>query len=254
MYFLFFNNPSNFWSDFFTNIAASVAYTCAVFFIAWSVIIRKRVKLLKFFGIVKQKKLSIFLSDIYVTPGGAIGVDGKRRNFSGPAFAYAENKVALMLKDIFNYILPSVSESPGILSKIFISDVTINIDLVNPAIPDDVLLQESFIAVGSSAFNRAAVLLEQKTKTHFTNGYASIKYDNNTYTGQYGFIEKVLINNTVYFYIAGITEFATIGSTYYLKENWHKLRSMFKGEFTIVLLFSDMNSYRKSQTIIQKEN
>ncbi|MDO9391310.1 MAG: hypothetical protein Q7U71_06000 [bacterium] len=254
MYFLFYNNSSNLWGDFFINIAANVAYTFAIFFIAWLVIVNERVKLLKYFGIEKQKKLTIYLSDIHVIPGGSIGIDGKPRNYKGHTFAFAETKVALMLKDIFNYILPSVSERPSILSKLFVSDVTIHIDLVNPAIPDDVLFQESFIAVGSAAYNRAAGLLEQHSQINFVNDYLTVSYDGSAYTGQYGFIEKILINNKTYFYIAGVSELATIGATHYLKENWHKLRSVFKGAFTIILLFPDERNYKRSQLIIQREN
>jgi len=90
-------------------------------------VLTRRAKLLKFFGIASSRRITIYLSNLRVTPGGAIGINDRRLSYQGSAAAFGEMLIANRFRDLFNYLIPSLSETPGILSKLLISDVQVNL-------------------------------------------------------------------------------------------------------------------------------
>ena len=115
----------------------------------------KRKKLLKFFGIDKSRRIIIYLSKLNVLSGGSVGIDNNPRSFQGKAIANEETKVASQLQSLFNYFLPSWGEKPGILSKLLITDIDVQI-LISPATTQEIEQSATFIALGSPAYNAAS--------------------------------------------------------------------------------------------------
>ncbi len=74
---------------------------------------------------------------------------------------------------MFNYFLPSLSETPNILSKLLISDVVTQIQH-SPAVQQQVEQSASFVTLGSPAYNNASKFAEEclHSKARFNLGQA----------------------------------------------------------------------------------
>lgn len=118
-----------------------------------------RSKLLDFFDIDKTRRIVVYLSALKILPGGSIGTDGIRRSFKGSTTTILEMQSAFKFRDLFNYLLPSLAEKPGLLNKILISDVIVDIQMS----PDDKSQLEhstSIITIGSPVYNVASDFVE----------------------------------------------------------------------------------------------
>ncbi len=119
----------------------------------------KRRRLLRFYGIHESRRIVIYLSNLRVIRFGAVGIDGCPRSFQGSAAALEEMEVANRFGDLFNFFLPSLAEKSGLLSKLLISDVQVQI-LLSPLDPELVERSSSFITLGSPAFNAVSDFAE----------------------------------------------------------------------------------------------
>jgi hypothetical protein len=88
-------------------------------------------------------------------------VDGQLRSYRGSAAGFGEMFEANRFRDLFNYLLPSLSENPGILSKLLISDVQVQL-LHSPLKQEQIERSSSFITLGSPAYNLASEFAETK--------------------------------------------------------------------------------------------
>jgi hypothetical protein len=118
-----------------------------------------RSKLLKFFGINTSRKITIYLSHLGVLRYGSVGADKIQRSYQGDAVVYQEMLVANRYRELFNNFLPSLSDKPGLLSKILISDVQVQI-LISPDAVGQVDGSNSFVTFGSPAYNVASNFFE----------------------------------------------------------------------------------------------
>jgi hypothetical protein len=128
-----------------------------------------------------------------VKPFGAIGIDGKERSYKGSAGAFKEIQAANRFRDIFNYFLPSLADDPGILSKLLISDLQVQI-LPSPQEEGEVEKFASVITLGTPAYNAVSGYVESKIhskghfelgisgKSEFKNDISRMKTDSSTYT------------------------------------------------------------------------
>jgi hypothetical protein len=134
----------------------------------------RRAKLLKFFGIASSRRIAIYLSNLRVTPGGAIGINGRRLSYQGSAAAFGEMLIANRFRDLFNYLIPSLSEAPSILSKLLISDVQVEL-LSSPLDYRQIERSSSLVALGGPAYNLAADFIEAKlhSQARFRFGQAT---------------------------------------------------------------------------------
>ena len=81
--------------------------------------------MLCFFNITETKRLVIYLSNLRIISGGSIGIDNQTRAYSGTTVVYGEQDTATKYKERFNYLIPSLSESPSLWSKILFADIKV---------------------------------------------------------------------------------------------------------------------------------
>jgi hypothetical protein len=157
----------------FINIISNVITVALFALISWGYLyLSHHKRLLQFFGIDKSHRIVIYPSNLRVKQFGAIGVDGKERSYVGSAGAYKEILVANSFRELFNHIIPSLSENPGILSKLLISDVQVQITL-SPLKEEDIEKSTSIITLGTPAYNLVSGYVESKLhpKVHFLLGF-----------------------------------------------------------------------------------
>ena len=148
--------------DIGVNIISDILFVLLALGTAWIYYyFSKRKKLLKFFGIERTRRIIIYQSKIDVLRGGSTGTDRIRRSFQGEAVSNEESKASLYFKSLFNNFLPSWGDKPGILDKLLIADVDVQI-LISPATPQQVDNSTSFIALGSFAYNAAAEYMDSR--------------------------------------------------------------------------------------------
>lgn len=310
----------NIWSDlFFFIIPIGVAWLAYKY--------SDRRKLLEFFAIEKTKTIAIYVSNILVKEGGAIGVDGNPLEYTGISVAFGELEGARWLEGLFRYFIPSFTELSGIFRKILIADIKVIID-ASPKDNSSILDQaNTIISIGSSAFNFVSKLIEKEPLSK-ANFYLGKKYisdniyqigaigvafpefnpvitlpdanDNfNRHTGQYvvpsgiimtsssgsaiypqstrgqeedipnsiriknlpdiqeknrSFIERLFDpdKNRSLFYIAGLSENATRGATYYLTKYWKDLdRTHPKNKDFLIILQTDQTNYEETRQVFE---
>jgi hypothetical protein len=154
------------------NLVSDVVFILVAIAIGWLVYsLSHRATLLKFFGIDDSHRIAIYLSNLRVESGGSIGIDGRARSYEGSAAAFGEMVVADRFRDLFNYILPSLSERPGLLSKLLISDFQVHL-LHSPLDSAQIERSASFITLGSPAYNAASGFAE--THLHSKAKFGSV--------------------------------------------------------------------------------
>jgi len=150
------------WQDIAINLLSDLIFVALAIFLAWLYyLLTKRRQLIKFFGIEKSRRIIIYLSKLDVIRGGSAGIDSLPRSFQGKAIANEEAKVASLLQTLFNYFLPSWGDKPGILSKLLIADIDVQI-VISPASTHEIEQSATFIALGSSAYNAASKFMDTR--------------------------------------------------------------------------------------------
>lgn len=150
--------------DIGVNLLSDFICSIIVAIIGWLVyLLTRRLPLLKFFGISKSKKLTIYLSSLKITSGGATGVDGNVFSYEGLAVPYMESLVAGQLQNIFKFDLPSKTDKNGFLSKLFVADIDVKI-MASPS--DEILIEHgaTMIAIGSPTYNKISENIEKSWK------------------------------------------------------------------------------------------
>jgi hypothetical protein len=148
------------WGDIWINCLSDLIFSLLVFIFWFAVFhFNKRKKLLKFFGIEKSKKLTIFTSNLIVEKYGSLGANGVRYSFQGTAIPNEESKAATSLQSLFNYFLPSQVEKPSFLSKLLISDIDV---MIFPSPVEGNLIEQnaSIISLGFPPYNLISRFIE----------------------------------------------------------------------------------------------
>lgn len=149
--------------DIGTNILSDLIFIALAIILAWLYyLVTKRRQLLNFFGIKQSKRIIIYLSNLYVHSGGSTGIDELPRSFQGKAITNEEAKAANQLQSLFNYFLPSWGDKPGILSKLLIADIVVQIE-ISPLSVNEIEQSSSFISLGSFAYNAASGYLDKRS-------------------------------------------------------------------------------------------
>lgn len=210
----------------------------------------ERRRLLRFFNIEGTKRLVIYLGNLRITRGGSLGTDGLPRGYSGTTIVYSEQLTATKFKERFNYLVPSLSESPSFLSKILFSDIKV-ISIPSPLTENEIEANCSIISFGSPGYNKVSEVIEsyQATKVRFINDNSAIQLDNipPLQDTTNGFIQRLVINNDgstrSVFYVAGLSEHGTIGAANYLINNWKRLYDKYgsNSSFNTVIKFPTSN-------------
>jgi hypothetical protein len=150
------------WDGIAENIISDILFLLIPVVLGWAfLVITRRTKLLGFFGVREPRRMVIYLSNLRIVRGGAIGIDDRRRSYQGAATAFLEMAVANRFRDVFNYLLPSLSDRPGVLSKLLVSDV--QVQLIHSPLHEGKLERSSpFITLGSPAYNIASRFAEER--------------------------------------------------------------------------------------------
>jgi hypothetical protein len=149
------------WLGFLENILSNLFCLLSPIIIGWLVIyFFGRRRLLAFFGVNSSKRLFIYISNLRVQQFGAIGIDGHEHSYSGFAAPFGEMEYAINLRNLFIYLVPSLSQLPGILGKLLIYEIEVEIchSPDQEGLLDNV---SSFIVLGSPAYNTAAAYVQQ---------------------------------------------------------------------------------------------
>jgi hypothetical protein len=219
--------------------------------IGWTIyFFTERRKLLGFFNIKNTKRLVIYLGNLRIIQGGSLGTDNLTRGYCGTTIVYSEQVTATKYKERFNYLVPSISESPTFLSKILFSDIIVT-SLPSPLSENEIEANCSIISFGSPGYNKVSEVIENyaDTSVRFTNDNSTIQLDNIPPLNDpfNGFIQRLVINNDrssrSIFYVAGLSEHGTIGAANYLINNWKQLRRKYgdNSSFYIVVRFPTAN-------------
>jgi hypothetical protein len=149
------------WDGIAENIISDILFLLISVVLGWAFLATTRRKLLAFFGVREPRRMVVYLSNLRIVRGGAIGIDGQRRSYQGTATTFLEMLVANRFRAVFNYLLPSLSDRPGILSKLLVSDV--QVQLIHSPLHEGELERSSpFITLGSPAYNFASRFAEEK--------------------------------------------------------------------------------------------
>jgi hypothetical protein len=155
------------------NLISDVLFILLAAILGWIIYrVSRRAKLLKFFGVDKSHRLTVYLSNLRVKSFGAIGIDGWERSYQGSAVAFGEMIVANRFRDLFNYLLPSLSDNPGLLSKLLISDVQVQLT-VSPLDNAQTESSASFVTLGSPAYNVASGFVESQLHSKAKFGFVT---------------------------------------------------------------------------------
>ena len=120
------NSINDFLFNIYANLTSDVIFIVILFLVAWIIYhFTKRKKLFKFFSINESKRLNVYLSRLLIQSGGSIGITGQPASYQGVSIVYNEAMAANKFRDNFNYLSPSLSDKPGLLSKILLSDVLV---------------------------------------------------------------------------------------------------------------------------------
>lgn len=120
------NDINDFLFNISANLLSDILFILILFLFTWFLYyFTKRQKLYKFFSITDTKRLNVYLSRLLIQNGGAIGVNGNPASYQGISIVYNEAMAANKFRDNFNYLSPSLSDKPGLLSKILLSDVSV---------------------------------------------------------------------------------------------------------------------------------
>jgi len=73
------------WIGIAENIISDILLIMATIFLSWLLlIITGRKRLLKFFGVDADRRLVVYLSNLRIIEGGAIGIDDRPRSYNWP--------------------------------------------------------------------------------------------------------------------------------------------------------------------------
>lgn len=240
-------------------VIANVVFLLLVVAIGWVIFaVTRRRRLLRFFGILTSRRIIIYLSNLRIVPGGALGVDNRQRSYQGSAVTFGEMLVASRIRETFNYPVPSLSDRSGFLSKILISDVQVQIR-PSPLNEGEIETSCSYITLGSPGYNITSKHAESTmhSRAHFQNDNQEMVVgdapaDNDT---THGFVERIIDrdNGRAIFYAAGLSELATIGATHFLVQQWEQLRWRYGNDrpFTVMLRF-DPADYRRWSIVFER--
>jgi hypothetical protein len=233
------NSATSWWnvvlsSPWFQNIASNLLTILIVAGVGWLIyFFTRRRRLLAFFGLKDRKRLVLYLSNVRVQSGGSLGIDGIPRAYSGTAIPSNETMLIPLFQRLFNFVIPGLTEQPGLLKWLLISDVAVE-SLPSPSRATEVEKDATFITVGSPAYNSASLRIEQALNPlgRFNAEYAGFSLDEaHAITDlRCGFIQRVIdqVSGQTAFYVAGMSSLGTTGAAYFLAARWSYLAEKYK--------------------------
>lgn len=226
-----------------SGLIANFLFAIIIIVIGWMIyFLTERRKMLNFFNITETKRLVIYLSNLRIIRGGSIGIDNQPRAYAGPTVVYGEQVTASKYKERFNYLVPALSESPSLLSKILFADIKVT-SLPSPLSENEIEANSSIISFGSPGYNKVSEFIENHHDSimRFVNDNSEIQVTNlpNLTDGEIGLIQRIAVQqdgvNRSLFYVAGLAEHGTVGAANYLLNNWKLLRKKYRDDESFII-------------------
>jgi hypothetical protein len=228
--------------DFLINLAAGVVLFVLVPFAGWFIVVARRRRLLRFFGVLKKRRILLYWSHLRIVIGGALGVDDAPRSYSGSAAPFGEATVLPIYRRLFTAIVPGLDDPSGLLRRVILSDVEL-VAQVAPTTTDGTDFSSSLISLGSPGYNGASAWIE--TTLHpvarFIQDNGAIEVQGNPpYTSDlHAFLQRIRIGDgpRVAFYAAGMSAGSTVTAAFFLASRWSYLYRRFgdRENFCLVL-------------------
>jgi hypothetical protein len=240
--------------DILVNIISNTIFVAVVVVVGWLIFVfTRRAQMLRFYGVEASRRIVIYISNLgSVAAAGSTATPG----YPEAVAPFREFLVASKFRDLFHYLLPSLSERPGMLYHLLISDVQVQL---RPSPPNEHYIEPSasFITLGTPAHNRVSRFIEEAytPRAHVLSepaGITSIKvWDMEPVRDEtVGFIERIVDKEEgrTLFYIAGLSEAGTIGAAHFLRTEWAHLHRRYgeKSGFVILLRFDEEDHTRWS--------
>ncbi len=240
------------------NIVADLLFLGILPVLGWLVYrLTRRDPLLSFFGVKGSKKLFVYLSNLRIRQGGALGVDGVPRSFSESAIPAYEAALVPAFQRIFNYVVPGVEALPGLLKRLLLSDVSVDIH-PSPLDVSEIDGDSTFIAVGAPGYSQASRYVEDALHAiaRFTNDMSAIAIPGTPALSgdHYAFVQRAGNAKQQAFYVAGISSRGTTGAVRFLATRWRQLNEKFPGgkPFCVMLRITSEDG-SKYQVMYERE-
>jgi len=234
-------------------------------------IYRQRRDLFRFFGITRSNQsFVVYLSTLFVAPGGSADFRGNHRSFQGPAIPAAELTVVQPVSELF--ISPFLQALPSSVRRWLGEKAHWTFRQISPVFspsPPDVSQVEpvNMLTVGSQYYNAAGDLYAEtgnpflkmeQVGTNMVIRVAKGPREGDVFEQRSNHIDDLSIveklhdeaHGTTIFIAAGLGVVGTLGAVHYLVKNWSKLLDDFGTEpFAMCLRFQDVandpNAYKR---------
>ncbi|MBI4811099.1 MAG: hypothetical protein HY800_06625 [Ignavibacteriales bacterium] len=237
-------------------VIANTIFFVLTVLVGWSAfLLFRRRKLLKFFGIREQKRITVYLSNIRVTQGGSLGTDGRPRAYSGTTVTVGESLQGNLFMNLFSYLAPGLSSQPGILKYLSVSDVEVVV-APSPLREDDIDKTSTIVTLGSPGYNIVSEWVQRSLnpRMRFTNDNSAITVNGlpNITDGRQSFVQRIYDadNKRWVFYTAGLSELGTIGAAYFLVSRWRFLSKKYTTDKFEHVISVNPQNYQQSTIVI----
>ena len=211
------NDCNNNWMSLYISFVANVLFLFAGLLFSglmWHFFSHKKV--IAFFKPLAGDRIVIVIS-AEITPD---------RGQKIPMVSYEEMKRAYELAEIFTYRIRQYGDSSqGILDRSIISPF--GFEVIYSHDGEERVPDTNFnISLGSPMFNRHSKWIEENLapviKTETTGNEVSFSYPGSPIYKElnHAFIQRIIKDGRVFFYLAGNSDFATTGAVLHLKKNW----------------------------------
>jgi hypothetical protein len=245
--------------DYLVNLAAEITFLLLVLAAGWTyVLATQRRPLLRFFRVENSRRLVLYWSRLFVTPGGSVGEGGEPRSFAGTAVPFTETLFLPLFQRLFNYVIPGLEGQPGVFRRLLLADVAIRASVAPPS-PTEIDATSSIVSFGSPGYNVVSRWIEYTHHSigQFVEDNQAVQLPNTPPIREplSGFVQRVLLprKEGAAFYVAGISSQATMAAAYFLFSRWLYLRRRFgDDERFCVVLRADPTDFRLCTVLMER--
>lgn len=203
--------------DILKGITANLLTLAIVILIAWSWhVTAGRLKLMRFFGLAKDKTLRIFIGNLGApnAPEGLV--------------AFEESSEARNLEGLFRSLIPGLGAQPGLFRFLQVGDADVKVMRGRPGDPE-VTLEHSVISLGSPMSNHASALigteLQSPVRLNLNRHPWAIEIPSilPVTSISHGVIVRLCRGGKCFFCLFGIIEPGTAAAARYLLRNWRSM-------------------------------
>jgi hypothetical protein len=215
------------------NVVSDFIFLLLSFLLGWIVYrVTRRAPLCAFFQLKDTKRLVLYVSRLRIQVGGAIGIDDVPRSFGESAIPLYESNLIPIFQRLFNLIIPGVEALPGLLKRLLVSDVEVEIHC-SPLSEGEVEREATFIAIGSGGYNIASrrIVSAFHPIGNLINDNGAIELPGMPpiCDPSNALVQRVTDQATGQraFWVAGISSLSTTGGALFLAKKWKYLANRY---------------------------